>query len=184
MCSFFILLLEDNCFTPWISGMCTYTPSLASLPQAELPVLDSSFPLATYLTHGTGYMSTPLFQFLPPSPSPLCPQVHPYVSVSLPARKQIHLYHSSRFCMNEIIYSVCFFSFWLIVKTLGPSTSLQMTNFPFLQPSNIPRSNYVSYTQISTWTCQQPYMAYGYGTGQRGSRTMCEADCKDALPLT
>ena len=38
--------------------------------QAELPASYSKFPLAIYFTHGRAYMSMPLSQFIPPSPSP------------------------------------------------------------------------------------------------------------------
>ena len=44
--------------------------------QAELPVLYGSFPLALYFIHGSVYMSILISQFIPPSPSLLCPQAH------------------------------------------------------------------------------------------------------------
>ena len=43
-------------------------------PQAELPVIYSSFPLALYL-HKVLSMSVPVSRFSPPSPSRLCPRV-------------------------------------------------------------------------------------------------------------
>ena len=75
------------CCSPW--GWYTYTPSswapfYPHLPplwvitehRAELPVLCSSFPLATCFTHGSVYMLILPTQFVPPSPSPLCLHVH------------------------------------------------------------------------------------------------------------
>ena len=69
----------------WISYMYTYILSLFSVPpshpyhpsrstekQADLLVWYRSFPLAICFTHGAVYMATPLFQFIPPSPSPSC----------------------------------------------------------------------------------------------------------------
>ena len=47
---------------------------ITELP-AELPVLCSSLPLAFYFTYGSIYMSTSLFPFISPFPSPLCPHV-------------------------------------------------------------------------------------------------------------
>ena len=66
------------------SAMCIHTspPSWTSLPRhhpthlghhrerAELPVLYSRFPLASYFTHGSVYMSILISQFIPPFPSP------------------------------------------------------------------------------------------------------------------
>ena len=52
---------------------------------AELPVLYSSFPLASYFTHGSVFMSLSFSQFIPPSPSPS--GVHKsvlYICVSIP----------------------------------------------------------------------------------------------------
>ena len=45
--------------------------------RADLPVLCSCFPLASYFTFGSVCMSMALSHFVPASPSPsLCPQVH------------------------------------------------------------------------------------------------------------
>ena len=88
--SFFFI--EVSCFRCCESAVCLHIspPSWTSLPpqpqntplgqhkhRANLPVLYSSFPLATYFTLGTVYMSILLSQFthpllLPPS----CPQFH------------------------------------------------------------------------------------------------------------
>ena len=88
-----------------ISYKDTYISSLLNLPptprflpiisghRAELPVLHSSFPLATYFTHHSIYMSILLSQFLSgltSSSVPTCP-FSTSVSLSL-ACKQIHLY--------------------------------------------------------------------------------------------
>ena len=78
------------------SHMYTHISFLLSLPalhptplghdrhQAELPVLDSSFP--RYSTHGRGYMSVPPSQFVSPPLLLLCVHMSiPHVSVSIPA---------------------------------------------------------------------------------------------------
>ena len=75
------------CTMKWISYMYTDIPSLVALPshsthlvitehRAELPVLYSRFPLAIYFTHGSVFMSNLISQFIPSSPSPLCPHIH------------------------------------------------------------------------------------------------------------
>ena len=63
------------------------------------------------------------------------------VSLFLPC-KSVHLYHFSRFHVYTLMYNICFspsdllHSVW---QSLGPSTSLQMTQFrSFLWLSNIP----------------------------------------------
>ena len=43
--------------------------------QAELPVLWNSFPLASYFTHDSVFMSDLISQFISPSPCPLCPHI-------------------------------------------------------------------------------------------------------------
>ena len=72
-----------------ISSKYTHIPSLLSLPPtspshstpkvikehwAELPVLNSSFPLASYFTHDSVYMWMAPSRFSLPSPSPSCPR--------------------------------------------------------------------------------------------------------------
>ena len=78
------------CTTTWISYKYTcllplQTPSyrhpipplyVVTEHWVELPVLYSSFPLAICFTYGSLYVSVLLSQFVPPSPYPLCPQVH------------------------------------------------------------------------------------------------------------
>ena len=72
--------------TRWIIYMYTYIPSLLELPptlhssyptvyditehRAELPVVHSWFPLATYFTHGSVYMSIPISKSLHPATLP------------------------------------------------------------------------------------------------------------------
>lgn len=51
---------------------------------AELPLLNSSFPLAVYLTYGSIYVSMLLSQFIPPSPCPSASTIL-HVCVSIPA---------------------------------------------------------------------------------------------------
>ena len=82
----------------WLGHKYTYVPSLENLPptppsleviteqQAELPLPHGSFPLATYFTHGSEYMSIPISQLNPLSSSPT--QVHMavlYICVCIPA---------------------------------------------------------------------------------------------------
>ena len=139
----------------------THIPSLLRLPPtlnnppllvdtkhwADLPVLCDCFPLAIYFTFESECMSMPLCHFVPayPSPSP-CPQVH-----SLRLRLysclaprffgtlfiyffRFHIYVSDYcigFSLSDLLHSV-----W---QSLGPSTSLQITQFLFfLWLSNIP----------------------------------------------
>ena len=79
------------CCITRIGYMYTYVPSLLNLPyisnllpllqvitehQAELPVLYGSFPQASYSAHGSVYEPVLFFQFVPPSSSLMCPQVH------------------------------------------------------------------------------------------------------------
>ena len=110
-------------------------------------MLCSCFPLAIYFTVGSIYMSMPLSHFVPayPSPSP-CPQVHSLVGLRLyshPApRFFITIFFLFRFHIYVLAYGICFslsdllHSVW---QTLGPSTSLQITQFRFfLWLSNIP----------------------------------------------
>ena len=55
--------------------------------------------------------------------------------------KRIHLYHFSRFHIYALIYDICFsfLTYFTLYDSLGPSTSLQMTQFhSFLWLSNIP----------------------------------------------
>ena len=67
-----------------------YLPSSTSLPSHQptflghhrvsgLSVLFSNFPLTIYFTHDSVSMSMLPSQFVPPSPSPLCPPVHSLV---------------------------------------------------------------------------------------------------------
>ena len=93
----------------------------------------------SYFTFGNVYMSMPLSHFVPayPSPSP-CPQVHSLVGLRLyshPApRFFITIFFLFRFHIYVLAYGICFslsdllHSVW---QTLGPSTSLQITQFPF-----------------------------------------------------
>ena len=106
MCIFFFNLTSlfgYNCFTmlcqfllynkvnqlyvyiyPHITSLLHLPPTLPIPPlqvvtkrRADLPVLCGCFPLASYFTFGSVYMSMPLSHFIPASPSPSpCPQVH------------------------------------------------------------------------------------------------------------
>ena len=94
----FLLYNEVNQLYAYIYPL-SLRPPLASHPievfrehSAELPVLYSSFPLALYFTHVSVYMSNLISQFIPPSPSWLCPCLFSMsASLFLPC-KQVHLY--------------------------------------------------------------------------------------------
>ena len=88
-------------------------------------------------------MSIPISQFIPP---PL-PSQCPHVCVSIPALQKGHLYCFVRWCVcvcvcararahaYTLIYDVSFSDLTsLCMKTLGPSISLQMTNFIHFWP--------------------------------------------------
>ena len=120
--------------------------------RADLPVLCGCFPLAIYFTFGSVYMSMTLSHFIPayPSHSP-CPQVHSLCLrlYSYPAPRFFRtifffFFHFKYICvLAYIIYfslSDLFHSVW---QTLGPSTSLQITQFkPIL--NNPPKAVKVS----------------------------------------
>ena len=83
---------------------------------------------------------------LPVHPTPTFPPWCPYVpslhlSLFLPC-KPVHLYHFSRFHIYALIHNICFSLSDLlhsVKQSLGPSTSLQMSQFrSFLWLSNIP----------------------------------------------
>ena len=111
--------------------------------------LYSRFLLVTYFIHISVYTSIPISQFIhhhhhptsffPPLVS--IPLFSTSVSLFLPC-KLVHLYHFSRFHIYALTYDICFslsdllHSVW---QSIGPSTSLQMTQFcSFLWLSNIP----------------------------------------------
>ena len=114
--------------------------------RADLPVLCGCFPLAIYFTFGSLYMSMPPSHFVPayPSHTPY-PQVHSLVGLHLYSHLAPRFFISMfflKFHICVLAYSICFpisdllHSVW---QTLGPSTSLQITEFRFfLWLSNIP----------------------------------------------
>ena len=138
------------------TGIHTSPPSWTFLPppthstplgwhrdQAELFVLYSKFPLATYFTYGNIYVSMFLSQFVPSSPSStVSASVFSMSSSLLLPCKQVHQYHLSRFHIYVLIYNICFsLSGWLhsIRQALGSFTSVQLTHIcSFLWLSNIP----------------------------------------------
>ena len=130
--------------------------------RADLPVLCGCFPLAISFTFGSVYMSMPLSHFVPAYPShSLCPQVHSLVGLHLyshpvPRFFMIFLFFF-RYHIYVSAYSICFslsdllHSVW---QTLGPSTSLQITQFwVFLMIRRPPRSTLFPYTTLfrSLW---------------------------------
>ena len=111
--------------------------------------LYNRFSLVIYFIHISVYMSIPISQFIPPPPHP-SRRIPPLVSIHLFSTsvslflpcKLVHLYQFSRFHIYALIYDICFslsdllHSVW---QSLGPSTSLQMSQFrSFLRLSNIP----------------------------------------------
>ena len=143
----------------WIRYTYTYIPislpSCVSLPptlpippfwlviknRANLPVLCDCFPLAIYLIFGSVCISKyilPLSQFVSayPFPSPY-PQVHFLLRLRLyshlaPRFFMTFFFFFCRFHIYVLAYGICFslsdllHSVW---QTLGPSTSLQITQF-------------------------------------------------------
>ena len=114
--------------------------------RADLPVLCSCFPLAIYFTFGSVYMSMPLSHFVPAYPSP--PSVLKsilYLCIFIPVLtlgSSEQFFFFFRFLIYVLAYGICFslsdllHSVW---QTLGPSTSLQITQFHFfLWLSNSP----------------------------------------------
>ena len=109
-------------------------------------MLCSCFPLAIYFTFGSVYMSMPLSHFVPASSSPSpCPQVHSLHLrlYSCPAPRFFRtIFFSFRFHIYMFAYGICFSlsDFTLYDRLyLGPSTSLQITQFRvFLWLCNIP----------------------------------------------
>ena len=99
-----------------------------------------------YFIHISVYMSIPISQFI----SPRTPRFPPLVSIRLFSTsvslflpcKPVYLYHFSRFHIYALIYDICFSLSDLlhcVRQSLGPSVSLQMTQFrSFLWLSNIP----------------------------------------------
>ena len=91
------------CTVRWISHRYAYMPALVARPprspshpsrssqhQAEIPVLDTSFPLASCFTYCSVYTSVPLSKFIPPRLHPHC--VHMsilYVCVCSPALETV-----------------------------------------------------------------------------------------------
>ena len=110
--------------------------------QVDLPVLCSSFPLAICFAFGSVYMSMLLSHFVPAYPSlPPCPQVRSLcLPLFLPCH-QVQQYCFLRFHIYALAYGICFSlsdSLHSVGQTLGPSTSLQITQFHFfLWLSNI-----------------------------------------------
>ena len=109
-------------------------------------MLCGCFPLAIYFTFGSVYLSMPLSHFVPAYPSPsLCPQVHSLrlCLYSCPAPRFFRtIFFFFRFHIYVLAYGICFSLSDLlnsVCQSLGPSTSLQITQFRFsLWLSNIP----------------------------------------------
>ena len=137
------------CIYHHISSLLRLPPSHPPYPtplgghkhRADLPVLCGCFPLAISFTFGSVYMSMPLSHFVPAYPSTsLCPQVHSLVGLRLYSRPDPRFFMTTlffcfRFHIYVLAYSICFslsdllHSVW---QTLGPFTSLQITQILFL----------------------------------------------------
>ena len=140
---------------PHISSLLHLPPTLPIPPlqvvtkhRADIPVLCGCFPLAIYFTFGSIYKSMPLSHFIPayPSPSP-CPQVHSLHLrlYSCPAPRFFRtiffyfLFLDSIYMCQHTVFVFLFLTYFTLYDRLGPSTSLQITQFCFfLWLSNIP----------------------------------------------
>ena len=123
------------CPPSWASSPTSHPIHPSRLSQStgsELPVLQTNFPLVIYFTHGNGYVSMLLSQFVPPSPSPTVPTSLFSMSASLllPYR-QVHQYqHLSRFYIYVLMQDICSSLSNLlhsVLKALRPSTSLELS---------------------------------------------------------
>ena len=124
-------------------------------------MLCGCFPLAIYFTFGSVYVSTLLSHLVPAHPSPYtCPQVHsPRLHLySCPAPRFFRTIFFLRFHIYVLAHGICFslsdllHSVW---QSLGPSTSLQITQFHFFYGWVIFHCIYVPhlfYPFICRWT--------------------------------
>ena len=137
---------------PHISSLLRLPPTLLIPPlqvvtrhRTDFPVLCCCFPLAIYFTFGSIYMSMPLSHFVPayPSPSP-CTQVHclRLHLYSCPAPRffiTIFSFLDSIYMCQHTVFVFLFLTYLTVYDKLGPSTSLQITQFRFfLGLSNTP----------------------------------------------
>ena len=121
-----------------------YPTPLGGRKGADLPVLCSCFALAIYFTFGNVYTSVLLSHFVPAyPPSPVLKSML-YICVFIPVLPlcSSEPFFSLRFHIYVLAYGICFSLSDLlhsVGQTLGPSTSLQITQFClFLWLSNIP----------------------------------------------
>ena len=135
-----------------IPSLLRLPPTLAIPPfqvvtkhRADLPVLCGCFPLAIYFTFDSVYMSMPLSDFVSAYPSPsLCPQVCclrlRLYSCPVPRFfRTIFFVLDSIYMCQHMVFVFLFLTFFTLYDRLGPSTSLQVTQFhSFLWLSNIP----------------------------------------------
>ena len=100
----------------YIASFLSFPPLLHNSPlqvitehQAGLPVLYSSFPLASYFSHNSVYLSMLLSQFVLPSSSPTVSTTPFSRSASSPLHpcKQVHQCYFSGFQIYASIYDIC-----------------------------------------------------------------------------
>ena len=135
---------------PHIHSLLRLPPTLPIPPltkrRADLPVLCSCLPLAIYFTSGSIYIVSATLSLRPSLPFALPVSLSPFsirsasLFLSCPQVLQNHFFF--RLHIYVLAYVICFSLsdiFHSVGQTLGPSTSLQITQFHFfLWLSNIP----------------------------------------------
>ena len=171
-------ILRASLQRPWVSLMHARSQELHTLYWFSFWNSAVNFFLLfnIYFTYGSVYMSIytlPLSHFVPAYPTPSqCPQVHSLVGLSLYSRLAPRFFMTFffllRFHIYVLAYSICFslsdllHSVW---QTLGPSTSLQITQFRFFYGWVIFHCIYVPhllYPFICRWTLLRLLPCPGY----------------------
>ena len=163
----------------WISYMYISPSSWTSLPtpippisvitehQAELPVLYNCFPLATYFTYVSVYISVLISQLISPSP-PHCVHMsilYVCISIALQIELIVAIFFFFRLHIYALVYSICFSHLTLLYMTDSRSIHIS-TNDPICSFNDwvIVYCVYVSHllhSLICQWTFQLlPYPGY------------------------
>ena len=135
LCQFLPYSKVSSCMYTYIPSILDFLPTQVIVEhEAEFPVPHSRFSLVIYFTHGMVYMSIPIFQFIPPLLSLLASiYFFHYVCVSISTLQIRSSLPFTRFHIYALIYNIFFFLTYLtLFESLGPSTSLKMTQFPFM----------------------------------------------------